>query len=234
MGGRQTSPASIRRRTALFFTGTRTTSLEQQVYSVDYLHPGAPQRLTEPAVTNDASMDKRATHAAGHPLERRASRPRSISPTPTASASPGSRRTRSTPAHPYAPYLASHRLPTFGTIRRPGRNDALLEDAHAAAASPASAIPCSSSITAVRTASRSQSLVRLPLEQALVDRARSISRSTIAVDQPRASQFESAIYRSMGDAEVAGPDWPASNGSSGSRSSIRARSRSMAGPTAAT
>ena len=45
----------------LFFTGNKDGVLEQHVYSVDYLNPGEPQRLTEPGYWNNAVMDKAGT-----------------------------------------------------------------------------------------------------------------------------------------------------------------------------
>lgn len=45
-------------RHRLFFTGNRDGVLEQQVYSVDYLNPAEPQRLSEPGFWNDAVMDR--------------------------------------------------------------------------------------------------------------------------------------------------------------------------------
>ncbi len=41
----------------LFFTANKDDVLEAQVYTIDYLHPGEPQRLTERGFWNDAQMD---------------------------------------------------------------------------------------------------------------------------------------------------------------------------------
>ena len=43
----------------LYFTGTKDDVLAGQVYSLDYLNPSAPQRLTDVNFSNDASMDKK-------------------------------------------------------------------------------------------------------------------------------------------------------------------------------
>jgi dipeptidyl-peptidase-4 len=45
----------------LFFTGNKDGVLEQHVYSLDYLQPGEPQRLSESGYWNDAVMDKSGT-----------------------------------------------------------------------------------------------------------------------------------------------------------------------------
>ena len=55
----------------LFFTGNKDGVLEQQVYSVDYLKPGEPQRLTEIRLL-EQRRDGQGRHApAGHPLVAR-------------------------------------------------------------------------------------------------------------------------------------------------------------------
>src|SRR5512146_945750 len=45
----------------LYFTGNTDGVLEQHVYSVDYLSPGQPERLTQPGFWNSAEMDKAGT-----------------------------------------------------------------------------------------------------------------------------------------------------------------------------
>jgi dipeptidyl-peptidase-4 len=100
----------------LFFTGTKDDVLAGQVYTLDYLNPGAPQRLTDLAFSNDASMDKK-----GQNLLVSRSSP-SQPPQVYLADESGNRLTwveenALTASHPYAPYLARHRLPTFGTIK---------------------------------------------------------------------------------------------------------------------
>src|SRR3546814_7599784 len=41
-----------------FFTANRDDAIEEDVYSVDYRAPGAPQRLTEAGFSNAAVMNK--------------------------------------------------------------------------------------------------------------------------------------------------------------------------------
>jgi dipeptidyl-peptidase-4 len=100
----------------LFFTGTKDDVLAGQVYSLDYLTPGSPLRLTDLAFSNDASMDKKGQTL----LVSRSSA--SQPPQVYLADETGKRLTwveenALTPTHPYAPYLASLRLPTFGTIK---------------------------------------------------------------------------------------------------------------------
>jgi dipeptidyl-peptidase 4 len=100
----------------LFFTGTKDDVLAPQVYALDYLNPGSPQRVTDLAFANEASMDKK-----GKTLLVTRSSPDQPPQTYLADQS-GNRLTwveenKLDANHPYAPYLASHRTPTFGTIK---------------------------------------------------------------------------------------------------------------------
>jgi dipeptidyl-peptidase-4 len=102
----------------LFFGANKDGQLAQQVYSIDYLNPGEPRRLTDLAFANGASMDKK-----GKTLLVGRSSPMQPSQVYLADAG-GNRLTwveenRVDANHPYAPYAASHRLPTFGTIKGP-------------------------------------------------------------------------------------------------------------------
>ncbi len=100
----------------LFFSGTRDDALATQVYSIDYENPGEPERLTDPAFVNGASMDKN-----GHTLLVTRSSP-TQPPQVYLADETGKRLTwveenRLDASHPYAPYLPRHRLPQFGTIK---------------------------------------------------------------------------------------------------------------------
>src|SRR5437763_1707577 len=100
----------------LFFTGTKDDVLAPQVYSLDYLAPAAPQRLTDLAFANDASMDK---HGQSLLVTRSspAQPPQVYLPDESGKLLTWVEENRLDAGHPYAPYLASHRLPTFGTIK---------------------------------------------------------------------------------------------------------------------
>jgi dipeptidyl-peptidase-4 len=97
----------------VFFTGTKDGVLAQQVYALDLAAPSKIVRLTDPGFDNAATMDKRGD-ADGRAMPMR-SRRSPILPTLPASGSRGSRRT-AWRDRTYAPYLASHRPATFGTI----------------------------------------------------------------------------------------------------------------------
>ena len=100
----------------LFFTATKDDVLAGQVYSLDYLNPGAPERLTDLAFANDASMDK-------HGQSLLVTRSSPAQPPQVYLADESGKlltwveENRLDADQPYAPYLASHRLPTFGTIK---------------------------------------------------------------------------------------------------------------------
>ena len=100
----------------LFFTGNKDDVLEQQVYSVDYLQAGEPQRLSETGYWNAAEMDKHGTRLI-------ISRSSPDQPSQVYLASDAGKRlewieeNKLDAMHPYAPYLAAHRPIRFGTIK---------------------------------------------------------------------------------------------------------------------
>ena len=106
----------------LFFAANKDDVLESQIYTIDYLHPGEPQRITERGYWNDALMDKAATHL----LVTRSS---PSQPSQVYLADATGRRVswieenRLDAAHPYAPYLAAHRPVTYGTIKAADGSD---------------------------------------------------------------------------------------------------------------
>ncbi|HZC38351.1 MAG TPA: DPP IV N-terminal domain-containing protein, partial [Sphingomicrobium sp.] len=100
----------------LFFTGNKDGVLEQHVYSLDYLNPGEPLRLSESGYWNDAVMDKAGTRM----LITRSS---PAQPTQVYLADPSGKRiawveeNKLDASHPYAPYLAAHRPVKYGTLK---------------------------------------------------------------------------------------------------------------------
>jgi dipeptidyl-peptidase-4 len=102
----------------LFFTGNKDDVLAPQAYAIDYRKPGAPERLTDPAFVNGATMDKM-----GKTLLVSRSSP--SQPTQVYLADQAGKRltwveeNKLDAQHPYAPFLASHRLPQFGTTKGP-------------------------------------------------------------------------------------------------------------------
>ncbi|OYX64078.1 MAG: S9 family peptidase [Novosphingobium sp. 32-60-15] len=99
----------------IYFTGTKDDVLAQQVYAMDLKAPAKLKRLTELGWVNGASMDK-----SGQTLM--ISRSSDAQPAQSFIADTSGKRlawieeNKVSGAHPYAPYLGSHRPAQFGTI----------------------------------------------------------------------------------------------------------------------
>jgi dipeptidyl-peptidase 4 len=100
----------------LFFTGNKDGVLDQQVYSVDYLSPGEPRRLTELGYWNTGAMDKNGTRLI-------VTRSSPDQPPQVYLADDAGKRlawveeNRLDASHPYAPFMAAHREIKFGTLK---------------------------------------------------------------------------------------------------------------------
>ncbi len=100
----------------LFFTGTKDDVLAQQVYTLDYREGGEPVRLTDTAFANSASMDDK-----GQTLL--VTRSNDVQPPQSYLADAAGERlawieeNALDADHPYAPYLAGHRGPQYGTLK---------------------------------------------------------------------------------------------------------------------
>jgi dipeptidyl-peptidase-4 len=186
----------------VYFTGTLETPLEQQLYWVRYDRPGAPVRVTETGWSNSAVMDKGATHA----LITRSS-PRQPPQTFLADAA-GKRlawveENALTASHPYAPYLDSHVVPTFGSITGPDGSK-LYYRMLAPKLQPGRRYPV---YLYVYGGPHGQEVTdawyrQLPLHEALVDKGWIVFSIDNRGTNRRGTKFEGAVYRSMGDAEV--------------------------------
>jgi dipeptidyl-peptidase 4 len=195
----------------VYFTGTAETPIEQQLYWVSYVSPGKPARVTEGGWYNKAVMDKGATHA----LVTR-SNPKQPSQTYLADAA-GRRlawveENALTAAHPYAPYIDSHRVPTFGSVAGPDGSK-LYYRMLTPALVPGKRYPV---FFFVYGGPHGQQVTdawygALPLHEALVDQGWIVFTIDNRGTNRRGTKFESAVYRSMGDAEVAdqlaGVEW---------------------------
>ena len=100
----------------VYFTATRDDVLAPQVYALNLSQPAKIEQLTEPGFTYGAAMDK-----TGQTLLISRSSP-SQPPQVYIADGKGKRlawveENKVAGAHPYAPYLASHRATTFGTIK---------------------------------------------------------------------------------------------------------------------
>jgi dipeptidyl-peptidase-4 len=184
----------------LFFSATKDDLLASQVYSVDYLRPGAPQRLTDLAFSNGASMDKK-----GQSLLISRSSP-SQPPQVYLADDAGKLLTwvqenRIDASHPYAPYLASHRLPTYGTIKGPDGTQLYWK----MITPPLEAGKRYPVIFEHYGGPHSQTVSKNwggALEQALVDKGYIYFEIDNRGSANRGVAFESPIYRAMGSVEV--------------------------------
>ena len=100
----------------VYFTATRDDVLATNVYALNLSAPGKIERLGEPGWAHGASMDK-----AGQTLLVTRS---SASQPPQVYVADGKGKrlawveeNRLEAGHPYAPFVAAHRAPTFGTIK---------------------------------------------------------------------------------------------------------------------
>ena len=195
----------------IYFTGNAETPLEDQLYWVRSDRPSRPVRVTEAGWSNAAVMDKAATHA----LVTRSS-PSQPAQTYLADAS-GKRlawieENRVDRSHPYAPYLDSHLAPVFGTIRGPDGSDLhyrmILPERVPGRRYPVFVYVYGGPHGALVNRGWDRNL---PLQQYLADQGWVVFALDNRGTNKRGTKFESAIYRTMGDAEVAdqlaGVEW---------------------------
>jgi len=197
-------------RHRVYFTGNLDTPLERQLYWVDYRRPAAPRRVTEAGWWNSVEMDEHASRA----LVTR-SNPGQPPQVYLADAE-GQRvawieENRLGASHPYAPYLAAHVQPSFGTIqaadgtelhyrmlsppREPGRRYPVFLQVYGGPG-------------AGRQATRAWGS---PIQQYLVQHGWIVFSLDNRGSPDRGHAFETAIYHAMGGVEVqdqlAGVHW---------------------------
>ena len=185
----------------VYFTGAVETPLERQLYWVDLRHPAAPQRVTEAGWWNSAEMDEGATRAL-------ITRSNPMQPPQVYLADASGRRiawieeNRLDATHPYAPFLASHVPPVFGTLRagdgtllhyrmlspprEPGRHYPVFVQVYGGPGTG-------------RQATRAWGN---PLQQYLVDQGWIVFSLDNRGSPDRGKVFEDAIYHAMGTVEV--------------------------------
>lgn len=100
----------------IYFVANKDTPLEMQVYSIDLKKPDTVTRLSEPGYFTSAVMNKTATRFivtrsnAGQPAQ-------SYLADATGKRLAWIEENAIKEGHPYYPYLASHRMPTYGTLK---------------------------------------------------------------------------------------------------------------------
>jgi dipeptidyl-peptidase-4 len=184
----------------MFFTGTKDDVLAPQVYSLDYLHPGEPQRLTDLAFANSATMDKNGKSL----LISRSSPsqpPQDFLADRTGKLLTWVEENRLDASHPYAPYLASHRLPTFGTIKA-ADGSTLYWKMIAPPLEPGKRYPVFFEHYGGPTSQTVMKSWVSPLDEALVDQGYIVFELDNRGSPNRGVDFEKQIYRAMGSVEV--------------------------------
>lgn len=185
----------------LFFTATKDEVLAPQVYSLDYLKPAAPERLSELAFSNGASMDKQGkTLLVGRSSPDQP--PQSYLADETGKRLAWVEENKLDASHPYAPYLASHRQPQFGTIKGPDGTK-LHWKMITPALEPGKRYPAFFSHYG---GPHSQDVTKGwggALEQAIVAKGFIFFEIDNRGSSNRGVDFEKAIYRAMGGPEVA-------------------------------
>jgi dipeptidyl-peptidase-4 len=185
----------------LYFTSTKDDVLAPQVYAVDYRRGGEPERLTDPAFVNSATMDEK-----GRTLLVTRSSDRQ--PKQVYLADHNGKRLAWVeenalgPDHPYAPYLASHQAAQFGTIEGPA-GTALHWKMITPPLEAGKRYPVFFSHYG---GPHSQSVTRGwggALQQAIVDKGYIWFEIDNRGSSNRGVDFEKAIYRAMGGVEVA-------------------------------
>ncbi|MFM5955071.1 MAG: DPP IV N-terminal domain-containing protein [Novosphingobium sp.] len=185
----------------IYFTATRDDVLAPQVYALDLAHPEKVKRLTEPGFVHSASMDK-----AGQTLLISRSSP-SQPPQVYAADGTGKRlawveENRLDGKHPYAPFLAAHRAPTFGTIRAADGTE-LHWKMITPVMEPGKRYPVFFQHYGGPTAQTVTRGWANPLEQAIVARGFIVFEIDNRGSANRGVAFASELYRAMGTVEVA-------------------------------
>lgn len=185
----------------LLFTANKDTPVEQHVYEIDLGKPGTPRRLTEAGFWNTAEMDK-----GGARMLVNRSNPDQPSQTYLADAE-GKRlrwldRNAIAGDHPYAPYLAQHVTPEFGTLKAADGSTLhykLLKPKGAAGVRHPVLVQVYNGPGAGRQVMKQWGN---PLHQYLVSRGWVIFSIDGRGSPDRGTAFENQIYHAMGTVEV--------------------------------
>jgi dipeptidyl-peptidase-4 len=194
----------------IFFTGNMDSPIEQHLYAIDMNRPGAPRRLTEAGWWNNVEMDANATRAL-------VTRSNPGQPPQVYLADAGGRRlawieeNRVAGDHPYAPYLAEHVVPRFGTIRAEDGAE-LQYKLLSPPREPGRRYPVFVQVYGGPGAGRQVTRGWVsPLQEYLVQQGWVVFSIDNRGTPDRGKAFEDAIYHAMGRVEVrdqlAGLDW---------------------------
>lgn len=188
------------KRGRLWFEGFADTTLEQHVYALDYRRAGAqPQLLTAPGGWYEAVMDD-----AGQRLILTGTTP---TQPPQVWLADGAGKqlawlveNRLDASHPYAPYLAAHVVPEFGTMKAA---DGQLMDWRLLKPKGAGPFPVLMQVYGGPHAQNVHKRFPAPIEQYLVRQGWAVFQLDNRGSNNRGKAFEDPINRAMGTVEVA-------------------------------
>ena len=186
------------KRGRLWFTGFVDSTLEKHVYALD-LRPGAkPVRLTARGGWHEAVMD-----AAGQRLIVTSSTP--SQPAQVWLGDGAGKRlawieeNRLDAAHPYAPHLAAHVVPQFGTLTA---GDGQAMDWRLLKPAGPGPFPVLMQVYGGPHAHNVHARFTAPIEQVLVSKGWAVFQLDNRGSANRGKAFEDPIYRAMGGVEV--------------------------------
>ncbi len=184
----------------VYFTATKDDVLATGVYALNLADPYKIERLGEPGFAHGASMDK-----AGQTLLVSRSSP-SQPPQVYVADGKGKRlawveENKLDASHPYAPYLAAHRAPTFGTILAADGTE-LHWKMITPVMEPGKRYPVFFQHYGGPTAQTVTRGWASPLEQAIVAKGYIFFEIDNRGSENRGVKFASALYRAMGGVEV--------------------------------
>jgi dipeptidyl-peptidase 4 len=183
----------------LWFTGFADSTLEKHLYALDWKRPGAkPVRLTAAGGWHEATMDK-----AGTRLIIATSTPTQPSQVWLADGN-GKQlgwiaENKLDASHPYAPYLAAHVVPEFGTLTA---EDGQSMDWRVLKPKGPGPFPVLVQVYGGPHAQNVHRRFPAPIEQFLVSKGWAVFQLDNRGSDGRGKQFEDPIYRAMGGAEV--------------------------------
>ncbi|WP_438363473.1 S9 family peptidase [Sandarakinorhabdus limnophila] len=187
------------KRGRLWFTGFADSTLEKQVYALDFRKAGAkPQRLTAPGGWHEAVMDD-----AGQRLIVTSSTP--SQPAQVWLGDGAGKRlawieeNRLDANHPYALYLASHVVPQFGTLTAA---DGQAMDWRLLKPAGPGPFPVLMQVYGGPHAHNVHKRFTAPIEQYLVAKGWAVFQLDNRGSNNRGMAFEAPIFRAMGGVEV--------------------------------
>ena len=187
------------KRGRLWFTGFADSTLEKQVYALDFRKAGAkPQRLTAPGGWHEAVMDD-----AGQRLIVTSSTP--SQPAQVWLGDGAGKRlawieeNRLDTNHPYAPYLAAHVVPQFGTLTAA---DGQAMDWRLLKPAGPGPFPVLMQVYGGPHAHNVHKRFTAPIEQYLVAKGWAVFQLDNRGSNNRGMAFEAPIFRAMGGVEV--------------------------------